>query len=55
MWLDMDLFILKRCDALYRVHGPSDGAEREVKVMESLGRPVFTKLLHLKEWMHEED
>lgn len=40
-WLDQDMVVLERCDALYRIPGPSKGADREVKRCCDLGIPVF--------------
>ena len=40
-WYAYDLSILRRCDILYRLHGLSQGADREVLIAEQLGIPVF--------------
>jgi hypothetical protein len=51
---DMDAFetifhpiaerVLARCDACLRIGGPSEGADRMVRVARSLGKQVFTRL-----------
>ena len=43
-WLDMDLGILSRCDAIYRLPGNSEGADWEVQQAELLAIPVFQDL-----------
>ena len=50
-WMKMDMEWLKKCDALYRLNGPSAGADLEVKKTIELGIPVFTNLTDLLEWM----
>jgi len=44
IWLDYDLFILSRCDALLRLDGDSKGADIEVKEAERLGKKVYTRI-----------
>jgi hypothetical protein len=34
--------LLARCDACLRIGGPSDGADRMVRVARSLGKTIFT-------------
>jgi hypothetical protein len=36
--------ILARCDACLRIGGPSEGADRMVRVARELGKTVFTSL-----------
>lgn len=36
--------LLEHCDACLRVGGPSEGADRMVRVAERLGKPVYTSL-----------
>ena len=43
-WLDYDMDWLAVCDALLRLGGESDGADREVLAMQARGRPVFTSI-----------
>lgn len=40
-WLDFDFSYLTRCDALYRIPGPSSGADREVVLMDAVGKLVL--------------
>jgi hypothetical protein len=40
-WMEYDLEWLKVCDALLRMSGESEGADREVEVAMSFGIPVF--------------
>ena len=39
-WLEYDLHILKKCDAVVRIEGESKGADREVDVAQRLGMPI---------------
>lgn len=39
MWLDFEL--IRKCDVLLRLPGPSSGADREVIFAEGLGIPVL--------------
>ena len=43
-WYAQDMEWLRQCDALYRIPGPSEGADNEVAECLRLGRPVFTEL-----------
>jgi len=49
-YLDLDLDWLETCDALYRLPGPSAGADAGVCRMLDLGRPVFFHVSALLEW-----
>jgi hypothetical protein len=40
-WLDYDFSLLARCDAIYRYPGYSEGADREVALMETFDKPVI--------------
>lgn len=40
-WMEYDMEWLKSCDCVLRLWGASEGADREVKLAESLGKPVF--------------
>lgn len=40
-WLQLDFEWLKKCDCVLRLPGESKGADREVKLAEELGKPVF--------------
>lgn len=39
-----DFFWLRRCDALFRIEGPSAGADREVYLAVELGKLIFHSL-----------
>ena len=39
--------VLARCDACLRIGGPSEGADRMVRVARELGKPVFTDVEQL--------
>lgn len=43
-WMQQDAQWLTCCDVLYRMPGPSDGADTEVAQAKDLGIPVFTDL-----------
>jgi Domain of unknown function (DUF4406) len=43
-WLDLDNEFLPFCDAVLRLPGPSNGADKEVAFARSLQIPVFTEL-----------
>lgn len=40
-WLEYDLHVMARCDAVLRVPGPSTGADREVFQATRSGQPVI--------------
>jgi hypothetical protein len=46
-WIDVDKRILPTCDALLRIKGDSPGADREVLIAQSLGKPIFYTLAKL--------
>ena len=43
-WIALDDEFLRICDCLLRCEGSSDGADREVELMRSLGRPCYFSL-----------
>lgn len=43
-WMKQDLFWVGVTQALFRMEGFSPGAEREVALAKSLGKPVYYKL-----------
>jgi len=53
VWLDGDIEILRRCDAVMLTPDweRSSGARAEVDVAENLGMPVFAMLSDLKDWL----
>jgi hypothetical protein len=53
-WLAVDLEIVSRCDAVYRLRGESPGADKEVAHAESLGIPVFRLIDRLLAWSLKE-
>lgn len=40
-WLELDLEIVRRCDAVFRMEGESPGADREVAYAKKHRIPVF--------------
>lgn len=49
-WLEYDLNIVSRCDAIFRMYGESRGADREVAFANANDIPVFYLEMSLKEW-----
>jgi len=43
-WMDVDLGMLRRCDALVRLPGHSPGSDREVELAKTLGMPVWLSM-----------
>jgi hypothetical protein len=56
-WYEGTMELLRRCDAVYCVHGweRSSGAVREREEAERLGLPVFEHGDELDKWLHKED
>jgi hypothetical protein len=56
-FLDGDLEILRRCDAVFLLTGWnfSAGAIEEVKLAHELGIPCFEVIEHLREWIKGKD
>lgn len=52
-WMDMDLRWVTRCDAMFRIPGPSAGADREVRKARRSFIPVFTNTFDLLLWNNE--
>lgn len=50
-WLEQDLHLLKRCDALFRMPGLSAGGDNEIVVANRWGIPVFFDLEVLEKWI----
>ena len=48
-WMTLDLEYLGVCDVLLRMEGESPGADREVRAMLDLGRPVCYSISELCE------
>lgn len=49
-WYAYDLATLARCDACYRLPGPSSGADKEVEFAKGRGIPVFLEEDALNDW-----
>jgi nucleoside 2-deoxyribosyltransferase len=49
-WMDQDLEMLARCDALLRLPGDSPGADREVAFAVNRGMRVFYSERSLVDW-----
>jgi hypothetical protein len=54
-WIAYDLEWLRICDALYRIQGPSKGADLEVEEAKRLNIPVFYCLDDLIKWNDTND
>lgn len=50
-WLDYDLELMRRCDAVYRYEGESPGADAEVAQARQWGIPVFHSIEALYRWV----
>jgi hypothetical protein len=46
-WLDYDLSWLAKCDALLRLPGESNGADKEVEWANSVGIPVYYSIAEI--------
>lgn len=46
-WLHLDAEYIKRADALYRIHGDSPGADREVEFARKMGMPTFVEAVEV--------
>lgn len=49
-WMKLDRVWLQKCDAAYRLSGPSPGADEEQSECERLSIPVFFSFAELKSW-----
>ena len=54
-WLSYDLEWLAACDALYRLPGDSEGADREVAFAKGRGIPMFTAMSELATWKEKRE
>ena len=54
VWLEGDMELLRRCDAVVTVYGweSSEGASDEVKLAAKLTIPVFHDTERLREWLN---
>lgn len=50
-WYAYDLELLARCDAVFRIPGPSVGADAEVIEAKRLGIPVVYGMDELADWL----
>ena len=50
VWMDLDRVWLRTCDVLYRIFGPSPGADEEELLAQSLYIPVVRTLEELEKW-----
>jgi uncharacterized protein DUF4406 len=55
VWLDGDLALLAKCDAIFMIPGweRSSGANKELDYARILGIPVFKLFVSLKMWIRE--
>lgn len=49
-WLEYDYQIVSRCDLIFRLHGPSTGADMEVNWAGQIGIPVFCEEEPITAW-----
>lgn len=49
-WMKVDFDWIHQCDAILRLPGFSPGAERECKLADNLGKPVFDNIVDLEYW-----
>lgn len=47
-WMDVDMELVSRCDALLRLPGKSTGADTEVSLAKKLKIPVYYDIGHMK-------
>lgn len=52
-WYEYDLRIVEKCDAVYRLDGKSNGADKEVEHAEGLKIPVFWYYSNLFDWVKD--
>jgi len=50
-WSEYCLLMMRRCDAILRIDGISQGAEKELVEAKKVGIPIFYQLDHLSEWL----
>lgn len=50
VWLEIDLPQVARADAVFRITGESDGADRECELARELGIPIFVSTGDLLIW-----
>lgn len=55
VWTTLDLAMVKKCDAVFRMEGVSLGADAEVLYAHEHGIPVFTVLDELLAWADPEE
>ena len=51
-WMEIDLALLERCDAMIRLPGDSPGADREAMFAAERGIPVYDSV---EAWISKED
>jgi len=52
-WIEYDLPIVAKCDAVYRLPGESKGADAEVAAAQRLGIPVFCLPSRLRDYFRD--
>lgn len=55
VWMEIDLPIVERCDAVLRLPGESKGSDIEVNHAREIGIPVLFSVAELEEWRKAED
>lgn len=54
-WMDLDFEWLKFCDVFLRLPGKSSGVDKELKVAEKMGIPIFYSVEELINWYDNEE
>ena len=56
-WLNGDLELVRRCDALYRMENAhmSEGAKAEILLAKTLGIPILEGYVNLRNYLLEEE
>lgn len=55
VWMEIDLPIIERCDAVLRLPGESKGSDIEVAHAREIGIPVVYSVAELEEWRKAEE
>lgn len=51
-WLALDAAFLKTCDAVIRIDGESNGADKEIELAKTLGIPIFFNITELSDFFN---
>lgn len=53
LWLELDLVLMSRCDAVLRFEGESSGADAEIAEARDMDMPVFFTEDGLRDWIDD--